>query len=142
MESKVITSSKAVADAIADGTLHDKVVQFPGKQKPSPEEEARALDAILDALVGRKEDDPAAAVVNSNTAPAPNAFGAAVTSQSTWPAEIPLLQCELRGGTYQPEDALGLLNSRFFLAKVRGAYPIAEIDGNSIKYISGQDFRT
>jgi hypothetical protein len=50
---------------------------------------------------------------------------------------------ELKGGTYEPDEALALVNSWFFVAKVKGAYPIAQIeDDDSIKYISIKDFST
>jgi phage/plasmid-associated DNA primase len=35
-----------------------------------------------------------------------------------------------------------MLNAWFFIAKVPGSYPIAQIEGDTIKYISSQDFRT
>jgi len=49
----------------------------------------------------------------------------------------------LIGGTYEPQDAMVLYNSHFFIAKVNGAYPIAQIDDDgSVKYISAKDFST
>ena len=49
----------------------------------------------------------------------------------------------LKGGTYEPADELLIvLNSHYFIAKVNGAYVIAQIeDDGSIKYISDKDFR-
>jgi hypothetical protein len=48
----------------------------------------------------------------------------------------------LKGGTYDPEEALELLNSWFFVADVKGAAPIAQIeDDSSITYIAPRDFR-
>jgi hypothetical protein len=47
----------------------------------------------------------------------------------------------LKGGTYDREEALELLNSWFFVADVKGAAPIAQIeDDGSITYIAPKDF--
>ena len=62
--------------------------------------------------------------------------GKATPAPNKMPTRAPL-----GGGTYAPEDALPLLNSHFFIAKVNGAYPIAQIDDDgSVKYISSKDF--
>ena len=49
----------------------------------------------------------------------------------------------LVGGVLDADEALDLLNSHFFLAKVKGAYPVAQIeDDGSVRYLSKQDFTT
>jgi Family of unknown function (DUF5906) len=47
----------------------------------------------------------------------------------------------LKGGTYDPPHALAMFNSRYFLAKMKGAYLIAEIsDDGSITYLPERNF--
>ena len=67
-----------------------------------------------------------------------------VTSQDN-PAAPPVTarcRASLKGGIYDPANALMLLSSHYFIAKANGAYVIAQIeDDGSIKYISDKDFR-
>lgn len=65
-----------------------------------------------------------------------------VTSPSNGLSAPPIVRPALKGGTYRPNDALAMLNAWFFIAKIHGAYPIAQIEGDTIKYISTQDFKT
>jgi len=108
------------------------------------------LEKILDDLVSRREDqDFVVQAANSNICAWQADNSAIVTSESNNPLiashgslATSAVRPELRGGTYQPDEALALLNAWFFLAREKGAYPIAQIEGHTIKYISSQDFKT
>jgi hypothetical protein len=72
---------------------------------------------------------------SASTVPLPQGVIGTVAATET-PSRQPL-----RGSTYTPEFSIQLLNSHFFIAKVNGAYPIAQIDDDgSVKYISAKDF--
>jgi hypothetical protein len=133
--------SKNTPNSTSAASLPDKVVTFPKSRLPTPEDEARALETLLGELVSDK-GDLTAATANLNAIVAARRTAEQVTCKSNLPACSPTLQKELKGGTYDPANALTTLNSQFFLAKIKGAYPIAQIDGDSVKYISGQDFKT
>jgi len=88
--------------------------------------------------------DEGALVVASNTQLSNGVQPSAPPSVNSQDPSIAPVRCRasLKGGTYDPVNALALLNSNYFIAKVKGAYVIAQIeDDGSIKYISDKDFR-
>jgi hypothetical protein len=135
--------ARAVIDKSPSHPFQDNIVSFSAKQLP-PEEGAPTSDsdfmgtvlAELAAGIGDCEEGP------TNSMPVVGASIGPVTSKGNLSAGGGQFRKELSGGTYEPDVGLSLLNSRFFLAKAKGAYPIAQIDGGSIKYLALQDFRT
>lgn len=71
--------------------------------------------------------------------PAPTAI---VRGNSPCVSVLASVRSALKGGVYDPATALALANSHFFLARVKGAYPIAQInEDRSIVYVSEKDFK-
>lgn len=63
------------------------------------------------------------------------------SAQSTQTGDYGQVRRPLKGGTYASDEVLELLNSWFFVADVKGAAPIAQIeDDGSITYIAPRDF--
>ena len=101
----------------------------------TPQEVAAAYAVLVGGIKADTYSQPSGHV-GSSTELATYA-GEATLAPNKMPTRAPL-----SGGTYAPEDALPLLNSHYFIAKVNGAYVIAQIeDDGSIKYISDKDFR-
>lgn len=108
---------------------------FPARISLTPEQRA-SVDAAYAELVGGIETDVSGqAREHVGPSPEPDAGNA-----NLGPNKM-LTRLPLTGGTYTPENALPLLNSHFFIANVKGAYPIAQInDDGLVKYLSRKDF--
>jgi hypothetical protein len=130
---------KNVIKSTSPSPFGDDVIPFPHGKIPRPQ------DAVL---VETQSVEPAGGAKNSLTAPlsdaVPNLTVVPVTSLGN---AAPLLHANstsrnhLVGGCYDPANALALLNSNFFVAKVSGAYPIAQVeDDGSVTYIPTKDF--
>jgi hypothetical protein len=130
---------QSVTQSINPSTFgNDSLILFPHGKTPRPQEAA---------LVETRNVEPAGGAKTPSTAPlsdaVPNQTAAPVTPQSN----VPLVpanstsKSHLVGGCYDPANALALLNLNFFVAKVSGAYPIAQVeDDGSVTYIPSKDF--
>jgi hypothetical protein len=98
----------------------------------SPEVEA-VLEQLLGFRDGVEEPRPPTPAVPPQLPQEARALGGRQVPSSASPDE-------LRGGVYTPEQAIALLNARFFIADVPGKYPIAERKGELMNYIAPEDF--
>ena len=124
-----------MANASSSTAPTTELIPFPPRILLTPEQRA-SVDAAYAELVGGIKSDvygQARGHMGPSTEPVAGNADLGPTNVPTRPS--------LTGGKYTSEEALPLLNSHFFIANVKGAYPIAQInDDGSVKYISHKDF--
>ena len=112
-----------------------ELIPFPPRISLTPEQRASIEAAYAELIGGIKMD--VCGQPKEHMGPSTQPIAGSAVLGSTNMSKRP----SLTGGTHTSENALPLLNSHFFIANVKGAYPIAQInDDGSVNYISHKDF--
>jgi hypothetical protein len=111
-----------MANTSSSPTPTTDLIPFPPRILLTPEQRA-SVDAAYAELVGGIKSD----VYQVRGHMGPSLEPVAGNAADLGPNKM-LTRPPLTGGTSTPEDALSLLNSHFFIANVKGAYPIAQIN--------------